>query len=108
MTLSQVIKLQRIINERIKKKFKIATTTPNNLLFGHPSSGGLGLTHLWDEMNIEKTVLFMSAINNGAIQIYQKLVHTDYINKVMEGAIYRLQLIIVSKLKIFYINLVKF
>ena len=77
----QLQKAQVRINGMLKEKLRIPLTTPNLLLYGHRSGGGLEFPHLWDETNIQKLTILQTGLTKQGSDLQSVLV----------GAIRRLQ-----------------
>ena len=64
-------RIQTKINTHMKPKLKIPRNIPFELLHGHSIGGGLSFPLLWNETNIEKHILLVTALQEPDLDIYQ-------------------------------------
>ena len=80
LTEQQLQNAQIKINGLLKTKLRIGKNTPDMLLYGHRSGGGLEFPHLWDETNMHKLSILQTGLSKS---------NTD-LQHVLKGAINRL------------------
>ena len=71
---TQIVQLQQNINAKLKKGMKVHKNIPDGIYYGHAIAGGLGVPHLWDETNIEKTVILQASLQDKTLDIYHTII----------------------------------
>jgi len=62
LTKQELGNIQKRINKAARARFRVCKATHYNLLHGHPSGGGLGFGHIWDDTNKEKLTLLQELL----------------------------------------------